>query len=187
MIPGTLLGLVGLAAALGPGYVYVRRAELHHNRPVQSQLGELVEMVVIGGAASLVSAGLVFGALTSFNFIDSSQLHEDASGYLLSEPWRCFAAAGGFYSLAYLLAYVASRLVHRKTEPAIVPGATGWTKAMRTDLPQGKAVSVQIELHDGRKLAGPLAGFTSAVETNREIVLRAPIKAAAPGPGRESV
>ena len=96
MIPGTLLGLVGLAVALGPGYIYVRRAELHHNRPVQSQLGELVEMVVIGSAASLVSAGLVLGALTSLNFIDSTKLHEDAGAYLLSEPWKCFLAAVTF-------------------------------------------------------------------------------------------
>ena len=52
---------------------------------------------------------------------------------------------------------------------------------MRAAVPGGKAVSVQVELHDGRKLAGPLAAFSSAVEPNREIVLRRPIKVAGPG------
>jgi hypothetical protein len=177
VIPGTLLGLVALAAALGPGYLYVRRAELHHNRPVQSQLGELVEMVVIGGAASLLAAGLVLGSASSLNFINTTSLHKDPSNYLLAEPWRCFLVTACFYALAYAVAYTASRVVHRRTKPAIVPGATGWTQAMRASVPDGKAVAIHIELRDGRKLAGVLAGFSSAVEPNREIVLRRPIKA----------
>ncbi len=186
MIPGTLLGLVALAAALGPGYLYMRRAELHHNRPVQSQLGELVEMVVIGGAASLLAAGLILGSASSFDFISTTSLHKDPGGYLLAEPWRCFAISACFYALAYAIAYAASRVVHRRTTPAIAPGATGWTQAMRTAVPKGKAVAVRVELRDGRKLAGALAAFSSAVESNREIVLRRPIKATA-GPGETTV
>jgi hypothetical protein len=186
VIPGTFLGLVALAAALGPGYLYVRRAELHHNRPVQSQLGELVEMVVIGGACSLVAAGAVLGVAHSKGWIDTAKLHEDAGGYLLAEPWRCFAAAIVFYTLAYGLAYAASRFFLRKSTAAIVPGATGWTQAMRASLPKDKAVSAMVELRDGRKLAGVVASFTSAEKENRELVLRRPIKASG-GPGRGEV
>lgn len=177
MIPGTLLGLVALAAALGPGYLYVRRAELHHNRPVQSQLGELVEMVVIGGAASLLAAGVVLGICHSRGYLDTAQLHKDPGGYLLSEPWRCFAAAVAFYGLAYGIAYLASRLAHRKTPAAIVPGATGWMQALRSEVPRDKrAVVVTAELRDGRHLAGVLRSFTSAERENRELLLTAPLK-----------
>jgi Family of unknown function (DUF6338) len=177
VIPGTLLGLVALAAALGPGYLYVRRAELHHNRAGQSQLGELVEMVVIGGAASLLAAGIVLGTCHSRGYLDTAQLHNDPSAYLLSEPWRCFAAAVVFYGLAYGIAYFASRLVHRQTPAAIVPGATGWMQAMRTEVPRDKrAVVVTAELHDGRHLAGVLRSFTSAERENRELLLAAPLK-----------
>jgi len=186
VIPGTFLGLVALAAALGPGYLYVIRAELQHNRPVQSQLGELVEMVVIGGACSLIAAGAVLGVARSKDWIDTAKLHEDAGGYLLAHPWRCFAAAVVFYALAYGLAYVSSTFFLRKSTAAIVPGATGWTQAMRASLPQGKAVSAMVELRDGRKLAGVVASFTSAEKENRELVLRKPIKASA-GPGRNEV
>jgi hypothetical protein len=60
---------------------------------VQSQLGELVEMVVIGGGASLLAAGIVLGVCHSRGYLNTAQLHNDPGGYLLSEPWRCFAAA----------------------------------------------------------------------------------------------
>ena len=186
MIPGTFVGLIALAAALGPGYLYVRRAELHHNRPVQSQLGELVEMVVIGGACSLLAAGAVLGVAHSKGWIDTAKLHQDAGGYLLAEPWRCFAVAAIFYALAYGLAYAASRFFLRKSTAAIVPGATGWTQAMRASLPEGKAVSAMVELRDGRKLAGVVASFTSAEKENRELVLRKPIKASS-GPSGGAV
>jgi hypothetical protein len=186
VIPGTFLGLVALAAALGPGYLYVRRAELHHNRPVQSQLGELVEMVVIGGACSLIAAGAVLGVVHSKGWIDTAKLHQDAGGYLLAEPWRCFAAAVVFYALAYGLSYAASKFFLRNSTAAIVPGATAWTQAMRASLPKGKAVSAMVELRDGRKLAGVVASFTSAEKENRELVLCRPIKASG-GPGRGEV
>lgn len=181
MIPGTLLGLVALAAALGPGYLFVRRAERHHNRPVQSQLGELVEMVVIGGAASLLAAGTVGGIVLSKGFIDGTALREDAVAYVVNQPWRCFATAAAFYALAYLITFGASLAVHRKGPSAIVPGLSGWTQAMRAEVPHGKVVVVRVELSDGRRLAGRLGGFTSALEARREIVLRAPIKVVTAG------
>jgi Family of unknown function (DUF6338) len=177
LIPGTLLGLVALAAALGPGYLFVRRAERHHNRPAQSQLGELVEMVVIGGAASLLAAGIILGAARFHGFIDTAALREDAAGYLLAHSWRCFAAATAFYALAYGFAFVASFLIHRQASSAIEPGASGWTRAMRSRVPAKKAVRIMVELNDGRKLAGVVTDFSSAREQNREIVLGAPIVA----------
>ena len=177
MIPGTLLGLVALAAALGPGYLFVRRAERHHNRPSQSQLGELVEMVVIGGAASLAAAGIVLGAARFHGFIDTAALHNDAAGYLLAHSWRCLAAAAAFYALAYGIAFAASLLIHRQTSGVIEPGATGWTRAMRSRVPPKKAVRVMAELNDGRKVAGVVTDFSSAPEQNREVVLGAPIVA----------
>lgn len=186
MIPGTLLGLVALAAALGPGYLYVRRAELHQNRPVQSQLGELVEMVVIGGGVSLIAAGVVLGVATSTGFLATAGLKKDATGYLLDEPWRCFAVAAAFYISAYLIALVGTHVVHRRSPASIVPGLTGWTQAMHGRVPEKKAVVVRVELRDGRKFAGALAGFTPALEGNREILLRAPIIASA-GVGKPPV
>jgi hypothetical protein len=143
-------------------------------------------MVVIGGAVSLIAAGVVLGVATSNGFLDTSELQKDATHYLLDEPWRCFAVAAAFYASAYLIALVGSRLIHRQSPASIVPGLTGWTQAMHGRVPEKKAVVVRVELHDGRKFAGALAGFTPALERNREVLLRAPIIASA-GEGNPSV
>jgi hypothetical protein len=187
VIPGTLLGLVALAAALGPGYIYVRRAELHRGRPRQSQLGELVEMVVVGGGMSLLAAGAVLIAIDATGFVDTDALRADVGGYVLSEPARFFAAALAFYGLAYALAFVASMIVYRDSTAVIEPGATGWLRAMWVDLPDKmQSPVVTVELRDGRKIAGGLRSFTAAPEDNREIVLARPLVASA-GPRGKGV
>lgn len=175
MIPGTLLGFVALAAALGPGYLYVQRAERHRTRPIQSQLGELVEMVVVGGVLSLVAGGIVLTFVDATGCIDTNELRADPAAYILNEPLRVFAAALIFYRLAYGGAYLMALVGYRDSPAAIRPGVTGWAHAMWVNLPDKKSpVTVTVELKDGRRIAGGLSSFTAASEDNREIVLVQP-------------
>lgn len=187
MIPGTLLGLVALAAALGPGFVFVRRAERHNNRPSQSQLSELVEMVVIGGALSLVAAGVVLTAVDITDCIETAELRADPAEYILNEPLRIFLAAGLFYGLAYAGAYLMARITYRDSSAVIEPGVTGWGHAFWKGLPDKETpVLVTVELKDGRRVTGGLASFTVGSEENREIVLVQPLAATAK-PGTKGV
>jgi len=122
-------------------------------------------------------ASLVLGICHSRDFLDTPLLQEDPGAYLMDHPWRCFAAAGGFYALAYGIAYAASRMVHRESAGAIVPGATSWTRAIRNELPKGnRAVVITVELRDGRHVTGVVRSFTVAEVENRELHLVAPIK-----------
>lgn len=186
MIPGTLLGLVALAAALGPGYIFVRRAQRHSNRPAQSQLSELVEMVVIGGTASLVAAGIVLAAADAFDALNTAELRKDLATYILDEPIRVFLAAAAFYGLAYGGAYLAARIGYRGRAPAIEPGGTGWGQAFSSNRPnESTSVTVTIELKDGRRIAGGLKSFTPGSQDNREIVLVQPLAGTLKPGGRQ--
>lgn len=186
MIPGTLLGLVALAAALGPGYLYFRRAERHRTRPAQSQLGELVEMVVIGGLLSLVGAAVILIAIDLTGWVDADQLLEDPAAYIFAEPVRIFTAALAFYGLTYGAALALALAAYRGSTAAIQPGVTGWAQAMWVNVPDKKktAVKVTVELRDGRRIAGGLGSFTPGSEGNREIVLIKPLIATAGRDGR---
>lgn len=189
MIPGTFLGVVALAAALGPGYLYFQRAERHRTRPSQSQLGEFVEMVVVGGLMSLLAAGVILTAIDSTDWIATDELLEDPLAYLFAEPMCVFSAALAFYALAYGAAFTLASVVYRGSAAAIQPGVTGWAQAMWLNVPNKKetAVKVTVELKDGRRIAGGLGGFTPGSEGNREIVLVQPLKGTAKQGGQGQV
>ena len=187
MIPGTFVGLIALAAALGPGYIYVQRARRHHERPAQSQLGELAELVVVGGLASLLAAGIVLSIVNATGFVDVSEVHEDVAAYVLTQPVRTFVSLLGFYGLAYGFALLVSHLTFRGETKAIEPGSSTWIRTMWVDLPnKRKPPIITIELKDGRKFAGGLRTFTGTPEEDREIALARPIVVQA-GPNTAAV
>jgi hypothetical protein len=137
-------------------------------------------MVVVGGAMSLVAAGVVLVVVTETGFVDGELLRKDLGAYVLNEPAKFFASAIGFYVLAYSLAFLASVFVYRDDRAVIEPGATGWLRAMWVDLPDAqKPPVITVELKDGRKIAGGLRSFTAAPDENREIVLARPLVATA--------
>lgn len=74
MIPSSILGVALVAAALGPGYVYVRVARQKRPRGSQSQAAELVEMLVIGALLSITSAGIILSGGKATGFLDTAAL-----------------------------------------------------------------------------------------------------------------
>lgn len=142
-------------------------------------------MVVIGGTASLIAAGVVLAAVDAFDALNTADLRKDTATYILDEPVRVFLAAAVFYGLAYGGAYLAARIVYRGRAPVIEPGGTGWGIAFWANLPNRETpVTVTVELKDGRRIVGGLGSFTAGPEENREIVLVQPLAGTAGRGGR---
>lgn len=176
MIGNSLVGLLLFAASLGPGYVYVRVAEQRHPRVQRSALVEAVEMVSLGGAFSVLSALLVLALGDAFHALDASALGLDANAYLFDHPARVLGSLTVFLALSYLGALGAAKLVHRESEAVFKPARHVWQEVFwwNRSSPTHETLTL-VELRDGRRVAGPLAAFTSELDENREIALKAPI------------
>jgi hypothetical protein len=175
-VPDTLLGVVLFAASLGPGYVYVRIAETRNPRPSRSQLGEAIEMVVIGVVMSAAAAMVAIGIAQKIGLLDTEALVDDSVAYLVQHPFRGFGTFLFALILSYGAAAAASYVRFRKDPAVIRPGMTMWHAVFWSDRPSKKHEAiVTLELRTGGKVTGVLRGFTAEFEENREIALRAPL------------
>jgi hypothetical protein len=150
-------------------------------------LGELVELVVVGGLASLLAAGIVLSVVNATGFVNTSLVREDFAQYVLTQPLRVFVSFLAFYAFAYGIAFSLALFSFRGDIKAIEPGSSAWIRTMWVDLPNKKKPPViTVELKDGRKFAGGLRTFTGTPEEDREIALARPIKVKV-GPHAETV
>lgn len=183
-MPDTLLGVVLFAASLGPGYVYLRIAETRHPQPSRSQLGEAVEMIVIGVVVSAAAAMVAIGIAQKIGLLDTGALVKDAPAYLVQHPFRGFGTFLFALALSYGVAAGASYVRFRKEPSVIRPGMTMWHAVFWNDRPSEEHEAiVTLELRAGGKVTGVLRGFTAEFEENREIALRAPLSYQPPGGG----
>lgn len=174
MIPETLLGLAVFAAAVGPGYLYVRATEQYAPREERTTLREASELVFVGAIASGIAAllVLVLGELT--NGFDTEALAADRSDYLITEPLRSLGALLAFFLLSYGGAWAVAQVQHRGRQPLVGEGPV-WRRAFSEYRPVGCAVWTTVELRDGRKLAGSLRGYSWGRNQPRELMLWEPI------------
>jgi hypothetical protein len=166
-----------LAAALGPGYLYVRYATDRQPRREQNQLEDLIEMFVIGGVASVVSGAVVLILADAVSALDLGALSDDPGRYVLTEPARTFIALGVFFALSYGgVALVAWR---RNRGLPTVTHSSAWHEMFLKRLPEPKDQVVPlltVELRDGRKITGVVHSFTRELEDRRELTLIPPMR-----------
>ena len=176
MIPATLLGLVLLAAALGPGYLYVRYASDRKPRRDQSQLQETIEMLIIGGLAAVLSAAVVLIVGEASDAIDTGAIADDPGRYLLTEPARSFGALFLFFGLSYVGVGLVAWIRFRE-EPKVSHGSA-WHGMFFDRLPDKRkhVPLLTVELRDGRKVTGAVHSFTREREDMRELVLIPPMR-----------
>jgi hypothetical protein len=187
VIPTTALGLVVFLAALGPGYVYLRVVERRGVRPERSGLLEAVELAVVGAFASTVATLAVLSLADAANVINIHILSGDPQHYVEDHPLRLLWLIAVTLLTGYTLAWAGARLIHLRTEASIVPGGTAWGNVFRAELPHPyDVVRVTAELRDGRKLTGPLGGFTTDADDDRELCLAYPILVQLPDSGAET-
>ena len=90
-MPDTLLGLAVFAAAVGPGYVFLRIAERWTPRRDRSTLHEAAELVVVGATTTAIAVLAVLALGEAADKIDASQVVANRSNYLIQEPTRSLA------------------------------------------------------------------------------------------------
>ena len=185
MIPDTVLGLLVIAASLGPGYLFVRLGELRNPRPSRSTLLELVELVATGGTFTIL---VLWAALAVDryvrNIVDLDALAASRTDYVLAQPLRTTTLVVFVIAGAYLLAWLAALAVYRGMPPTQRSWQT-WHEAFRIQEHGGSLCRAYatVELRDGRTVAGPVAFYTTqgAPSDERELALERPISAKASG------
>jgi hypothetical protein len=153
VIPSSLLGLVVLAASIGPGYVWVRVAETRVPRGPRTQLLEIAELIVIGGLASTLSFLFVLSLASAISFIDADALAADGTTYVLKNPARGFGVIFAGLALAYGLAYGAAWFVYRKRPARIQHGFSAWYSLLSPE-EHDEVVYATVDLRDGTTIAG---------------------------------
>jgi hypothetical protein len=182
VIPSTALGVVFVVAAFGPGYLYLRVAEQRSSRHERSGLVEAVELAVVGAFTSTVALLGVVALFDWCHVIDAHLFSARPHVYLAHHPLRILWILATVLAVAYGIAYVAARIVHR--QPATIRAATAWSEGFGAARWSDKEVIVRatVELRDGRKIEGTLTGHSTEVAENRELLLTAPLRVeAAPG------
>ena len=166
-----MLGLLVLAASLGPGYAYIRVAERRAPRPDRSALLEIAELVTVGGSCTAVVALFVLAGTQLTELVDLEALGRDRWEYTLEHPVRVLLLLLVVLGGSYLLAVLTALAVHRG-QPASLRHHSVWHEALgrRRD---GLVPFATVELRDGRMIAGPVAYYTiqEAPPDCRELVL----------------
>jgi Family of unknown function (DUF6338) len=119
VIPSTLLGLVVLAASIGPGYVWVRVAETRVPRSPRTQLLEIAELIVTGGLFSTLAFLVVLSFASATSWLDTDALAADGSDYVIRHPIRVLSVVLVGLAVAYAGASGAAHWFYRKYRPLI--------------------------------------------------------------------
>jgi Family of unknown function (DUF6338) len=152
VIPSTLLGLVVLAASIGPGYVWVLVAETRVPRSRRTQLLEVAELIVIGGSASTLAFIVTLSFASWVSLIDTDALATDGTDYVLRHPARGLGVVLVGLALAYAAAYVAARIVYRKRPSIIGHGHSAWHSLLTAA--KNRAAWATVDLRNGTTISG---------------------------------
>jgi small nuclear ribonucleoprotein (snRNP)-like protein len=175
VIPGTLLGLAAFAASVGPGYLYVRRAELREPRLERTPLREAAELLVIGATLSAFAVLLTIAIGDHWGFIDPARLLNDPVAYVLAEPFNLVAGLALTLAMSYGAAFSLAELMYMGKPRDVAPEDTPWIAAFRRDLPKGYGAYVTVGLKDGRTITGALRAVpTHGSVASEDVYLTAP-------------
>jgi len=179
MIPSSLLGVVLFVAAVGPGYLYVRKAEQYSPPEKRTPLREAAELLVIGALTSLIAATVVFVAARAAQVVNSQTLDREGGNYVVLHPFRSLGGILVALILSYSLALLAAHLQFRKKQVAHERGSVWW-KALTSV--NSREVWATVELLDGRRIQGRVDAFDmSPGDKPRDLSLAGPLKLAVRG------
>lgn len=170
-----VLELLLLAAALGPGWVWVNVAERRVARPDRSGLLEAAELVVIGALCTTLAALVVLSAAQAIGAINVADVRSDGAAYVLAQPARSLPVIATLLAASYALAWGAARLTYGRHQPTQQPG-TVWREVLGARKSEAAAVAT-VELRNGRRIQGVVASYThTGPEQPRELALAAPMR-----------
>lgn len=190
MIPITVSSVFLFLAALGPGYLYVRRLETLEARYKTSAFRETVS-IVIASMSFLAVTLLTFAVIRSLlpsRTPDLGALVRDTRPYLMANYPAVGLWACGLFALALLLAFVSShprvrqiRLWRSKAVLAIrgrsvMDARSSWSRLFTTD--NETIVRAACELDDGSWVDGWVFDWNAQPEEDgdRTLTLHAPLR-----------
>jgi hypothetical protein len=173
VIPNTVLGLVVIAAALGPGYVFVRIEERRRPRPKRSGLLETAELVVIGGFFSTMAFAVVAAFSSHWGWLDQRKLAKDSTAYLLSHVSRFAVIVLIALILSYLATWMVAHIIFWR-RPASIELHSAWDQVLEPR--RGIIHYATVGLDDGLAVAGDVVGHTvgDRPSDERELILANP-------------
>jgi uncharacterized protein DUF6338 len=175
LIPETLLGLILFAAAVGPGYAFIRVHEGYEHRPERSLLFEAAELLVIGALITTAVAMVVLVLGKETDVLDTAAIGEDPTAYILAHPFRGLGALLLIFTLSPLAGHFLAEGLHSGEVPSIRPESV-WASVLGPDK-GAKVAWVTAELRDGRAFFGQVQSYTLDPElSSREISLWKPIQ-----------
>jgi hypothetical protein len=182
VVPDTVLGLLLFVGAIGPGYVWVRVAEVRRPQQQRSAILEAAELAFVGLLCTGLAALVVLAVADGWDAlgVDLESLAADGGEYLLTEPVRGVGLVLAILALGFLASLTAAWIHH--TEPAtILPGYSVWDRLFRVD-DASVRVYAAVELRDRRRFSGYVYVWdVGTSEEDRELALQAPIMMQAPG------
>ncbi len=179
MIPEGFAAFVSFLLLVAPGLLFEVRRESRRASREESSFREVSRVAL----ASLGFTGLSLAILAGVRARYPSLLPDPGAwlrlgfGYVRAK-YRLVVA---FFLAETILALILALLFDgalrlRKSEAAIDPSASGWTSAMRRDIPKESDRIVRVELHDQTEYAGMLRSFSADLALqDRELVLEAPL------------
>jgi hypothetical protein len=174
VIPSSVLGLVVVAAALGPGYVFVRIEERRRPRPTRSTLLETAELLIIGGFASTMAFAAVAAVAAHTRWLDEEKLAKNSTKYLLSHASRFGVLLLVTLALSYAATWLVARAIFRH-RPASIEHISAWDRAFEPKSADA-LVYITAGLDDGLAVAGDYAGHSvgDCPPDERELILANP-------------
>jgi fumarate reductase subunit D len=173
VIPSSVLGLVVLAAALGPGYVFVRIEERRRPRPKRSALLETAELIVIGGFVSTMAFSAVAAIAAQTGWLNEKKLAEDSTAYLLSHVSRFALLLLVALALSCVLTWLAATAIFFRRPPNIRL-FSAWDEVFAQK--KGIINYATVGLDDGLAIAGDVVGHSvgDRPSDERELILANP-------------
>jgi hypothetical protein len=172
LFPGSLLGVVFLAAAICPGYWWVRATEQRKPRQDRSPLLEAAELFSVGGLFSAIWIIAVFLIGDHFNWIDVPAIVRDSRAYVAAHPARAMLAAFLAVVGANVAAWGLARIWNWR-RPANLRLGVSALHEMVGHSPSQTRPYLTVDFVDGSSLAGWFMACTvqPALPEEQEIVL----------------
>jgi hypothetical protein len=174
VIPSTILGLVVFAAAVGPGYTYVKTAERWRPASERTPLREAAEIVVTGSLATAVGVVVALLALDAIRGSELAAIAQDPARHLITHPAELAGGLVVVVVVSYGGSFGVAKLLHRGRLRVFSDSA--WYGAFERDLPESHGIYATVGLRDGRAITGGVRSFTAepGPVDDRELCLHAP-------------
>lgn len=183
-----MLGLVVLAASIGPGYVWVRVAETRVPRGARTQLLEVAELIIIGGLFSTLG---FLAVLSLAPWIDTDALADQGFDYVIRHPTRSLSVVLVGLLVACAASYALARWGVYRNRPTIIShGESAWYGSLRPRPDKDRLTYATVDLRDGTSIAGWVGQVTTdeVPLAERDLALIAtlgkPVKIRPPGAPR---